>query len=735
MANKKKTVRDEMVLEVQQWLNATYTGVVGYEQAPENGLTGWPTIYSLREGLQHELGLTSLGEGFGDATKAALAKVIGDIKVGYKGNIAQLIQGAFQCKGIDPNGFSTSFTSSTEAAFKELQSDAGLSDDGVVTVNLMAALFDMSAFVLVSPGKAKVRELQQWLNSLYSDYTGIMPCDGIYQRNTNVALIYALQRALGMDANIANGNFGPGTEAALRDVELSTGSSGELVQVTQWGLYLNGVYDHDIDDVYSSNVADAVADFRKFMQYDTSSDVLKIADYTVIKGLLTSNGDTSRGSVAIDCATQLTATDVSNLASHGITTVGRYLTGTVGSGSSERPKNLTVTEAKAIIDGGMKLFPIYEDGGYVEDYFTAAQGTIDAQTAIHTAAELGLPYGTVIYFAIDVDIQEGNIPGIVIPYLQAVQSRLSGSWYRPGVYGTRNVCLHAQNDLGYKYSFVANMSYGWSGNLGFSMPTNWAFDQFTEETIEGIDVDRDAYSGKDKAVSELTGDGTPEPLPSIFVAKEIINSFPDFGNLFADINWAVSLPEQHVSTLIAEYYCTLENEFTAIKTAKDGVLTIEDGKIIDELAGKYEEFTSLLDSAEIGDYESVFNGLAPMIGNGNIYAGLHVRDGLVGVKIQIEATAKSETSSSSVEQKFTLTLETYLHNNIPDVPIEIYTPVLDPVNVDVPDYEVTPVFAGIAVVVIAAVGAIVFGPEAALAAGVIALFTGLAQTGLTPGDA
>jgi len=37
---------DEMVLTVQKWLNKTYSGTAGYEHAPENGRTGWPTIYS-----------------------------------------------------------------------------------------------------------------------------------------------------------------------------------------------------------------------------------------------------------------------------------------------------------------------------------------------------------------------------------------------------------------------------------------------------------------------------------------------------------------------------------------------------------------------------------------------------------------------------------------------------------------------------------------------------------------
>lgn len=93
---------DEAVRAVQKWLNKTYGSVPGFVAAPENGQTGWPTIYSLRMGLQHEAGISAIGEGFGDTTKNALAPIVGKLKAGYKGNIAQLIQGAFWCKGINP---------------------------------------------------------------------------------------------------------------------------------------------------------------------------------------------------------------------------------------------------------------------------------------------------------------------------------------------------------------------------------------------------------------------------------------------------------------------------------------------------------------------------------------------------------------------------------------------------------------------------------------------------------
>lgn len=42
---------DEQVLRTQKWLNKTYGSVSTFDKCPEDGKTGWPTIYSLIEGL------------------------------------------------------------------------------------------------------------------------------------------------------------------------------------------------------------------------------------------------------------------------------------------------------------------------------------------------------------------------------------------------------------------------------------------------------------------------------------------------------------------------------------------------------------------------------------------------------------------------------------------------------------------------------------------------------------
>ena len=118
---------------------------------------------------------------------------------------------------------------------------------------------------------------------------------------------------------------------------------------------------------------------------------------------------------------------------------------------------------------------------------------------------------------------------------------------------------------------------------------------------------------------------------------------------------------------------------------KTGTLTIQDAKMLNQTADVMKQFESAMSSYDIGDLSGAFNKLAPMIGNGAIKAGLAIRYGMVGFKIAIEGSFESSTSSSSVEGKYTLTLETYIHRD--QVPKNAYDPVYQPVT------EPNPVFA------------------------------------------
>lgn len=108
--------------------------------------------------------------------------------------------------------------------------------------------------------------------------------------------------------------------------------------------------------------------------------------------------------------------------------VGRYL------------RNLELCEVQTIHQAGLQLWSIFETNPTSDAYFTAAQGTQDAQTAIHQAEALGMPHGKPIYFAVDY-VPDAGHAGAICAYFAAVVAAMqaAGDPYVVGVYGNYNV--------------------------------------------------------------------------------------------------------------------------------------------------------------------------------------------------------------------------------------------------------------------------------------------------------
>lgn len=584
---------DEMVLETQKWLNKTYGNIPEFDKCPEDGKTGWPTIYSLIEGLQIELGIPheNLSPNFGPTTSQKFdEKVTPNLINGYKSNVVYLIQGAFWCKGIGPAAFDGVYSSYTRNAVMELQADAGFNPDGILTSMWAAALFDMSAFVLVPGGDAKVRKMQQWLNAEYYKYFGILPCDGIYQRDTNTALIYALQAEEGMAPGEANGVYGPGTTNLTPT--LKEGNWGPFVSILKYALYVNGfLQDADLENnLFTSEVGDAVEQFREFMIIQPYN---RITDMPVIKGLLSSAGDTNRWATGADTATQLTPAQIQTLVNEDVQIIGRYLTGTVGVGADKRDKFLTTEELNNLFNAGISVFPIYQDGGWDIDYFTAFQGASDANVAGQTARDLGIPAGTTIYFAVDVDIQDGDIAGTVLPYFGSLSTVIKGYGYQVGIYGTRNVCNRIIS-AGYAHlAFVSDMSTGFSGNLGFPMPRQWAFDQFIEFTIGSgagaVAIDNDAVSGRDLGFNRFENSNLQEARSKIIQLGDILPILkgPAIGTLSFDQEYMIKSGPYNV-------YVKLTESANTDPGTGPNVINISNGKISTDLKEKLSKYYGII---------------------------------------------------------------------------------------------------------------------------------------------
>ncbi len=282
-----------MVYLTQKWLNQEYGDVEGFGTVTENSKTGWNVVYGLTRALQHELGITALANNFGPTT----ARLYGENPLQRQDGVTNrkfaILQGALWCKGYNPGYYLTQdpetgivsfqeiFDENVEDAIIELKEDAGFTNpDGIVTTNVMKALLTMDSFKLLSTyygGKAEIRTMQQQFNRKYEAYTGLVPCDGVYGRNTNKALIYAIQAEEGLPVGTATGNFGPTTKSCIPEIPYSaTGDAAKsyqgeyynsaqiksFIELMQFALFTHGFGDGDFDGKFDSATKLAVREFQ-----------------------------------------------------------------------------------------------------------------------------------------------------------------------------------------------------------------------------------------------------------------------------------------------------------------------------------------------------------------------------------------------------------------------------------------------------------------------------------------
>lgn len=496
---------DSQVLAAQRWLNATYHGTSGWVAVAEDGITGWSTMYAIRRALQAELGVTPLSAGFGPATTAAFVAQVGAIDVGTAStNLYWILSSCLWCKGY------AGFYDDSRVVFNTLidsladvQEDLGLSPVEYVDVKLMLSLTTMDAYTKVSGGTNEIRKVQQWMNSSYlrsrADFA-VVPCDGIYSRQVQTALLYALQYEIGIADGVANGNFGPATRAGLSaKAGVAYGSvdgTHSFVHLYQATLLFNG-YDAPFSGTFDLSTTTHTMNFQSFMELPSTGN----GDYGTWCSLLVSSGDTSIATKGFDTATQLTAVEAKGAVTAGYTTVGRY---TVGG-----TKFMTAPELDGLRAAGLKLFPIHQRFNNTAAVMTEANGRLHGIEAIERCRTLGLPNGSLVYFSVDFDADGETIAGPVADYFRGVKASMetaSSTTYKVGIYGTRNACAQVLH-MGYaEKAFVAGMSTGFSGNMGFPMPADWEFNQILEITVtfpgasRAFKIDKDVMSSSAKTV-------------------------------------------------------------------------------------------------------------------------------------------------------------------------------------------------------------------------------------------
>jgi hypothetical protein len=181
---------------------------------------------------------------------------------------------------------------------------------------------------------------------------------------------------------------------------------------------------------------------------------------------------------AVDSFSPVSASIAKALKDAGYVASARYL----GKHTIGLENGLSLMEANAIRAAGLHLISIWETKPTRASYFTREQGLEDARNAVKEAHWLGQPHWTAIYFTVDFDAQEEDMPRI-IEYFQGVQHNLGG--YKLGVYGgirTLQAVLNSSVRPAYWWQTIA-----WSGGQQFVRAD--LYQAQVNQLIEGFGVD------------------------------------------------------------------------------------------------------------------------------------------------------------------------------------------------------------------------------------------------------
>lgn len=587
---------DPRVYDIQYWLNATYAGQTGFRPAPDDGKTGWATMQSLTTALQIEVGVPSsqISTSFGPLTLSLLTSKFGHIgpttnttTSGF--NVVQMVKGALYCKGYSGGSYDGQYSSTVEQSVQTLRNNMGYTDTRSTLAPIeFKALLNMDAYVLIGGGRADVRDVQQWYNRTYAaeSWFSIIPTDGYFSRDVQKGIVYALQKELRISG--PTGSVGPATLATLQarsaiNVGNSDAGSSVFIRLFQALLRFNR-FTSGFDGQFSSSDSTQVSTFQSFMMLPLTGK----GDYQSWCSLLMSSGDVNRAAAACDTSTPLTAGKASALYTAGYRTVGRYLTNATSTGALN--KKLQPGELAIIKNAGLTVYPIFQTYGGSASYFTAAQGTADAQASLTAARGYGFPKDTTIYFAIDFDATDAEITTSVIPHFRGIRSTFAsaGDYYRVGVYGSRNPCSRLADEGLAEKSMILGMSNGYSGNLGFTMPDNWAWDQFTTTTVgtgtSAITIDKNAASGRDQGYSpnaEPTGLDVGFDITQLAALRDLVWDKGELSKELDDRVLSTSDVKNSVDRVIGQdaFVTGMSRQFGIRKALIQTVATWEDWRV------------------------------------------------------------------------------------------------------------------------------------------------------------
>lgn len=160
--------------------------------------------------------------------------------------------------------------------------------------------------------------------------------------------------------------------------------------------------------------------------------------------------------------------------------------------SHNAAKNLSLGEARALSQAGLRIGVVWETAGTHASFFNRAQGLADGAAAFLMAKEIiGQPYGSAIYFAVDYDPTQADIDGVISNYFTGVHAALyvgaeGQPSYRVGVYGS-GLCCGSLVERGMASLSWLSQSTGFAGSKQYAAQQRYDLIQMLPVRIVGED--------------------------------------------------------------------------------------------------------------------------------------------------------------------------------------------------------------------------------------------------------
>jgi hypothetical protein len=160
-------------------------------------------------------------------------------------------------------------------------------------------------------------------------------------------------------------------------------------------------------------------------------------------------------------------------------------------------KNLTLSEAQALVRAGLQLGAVWEDGSPIRaSFFNKAKGVRHGKAAFLRANDkIGQPAGTPIYFAVDFDALASDVDSVIKDYFEGVHEGLRDAGggnpkYEVGVYGSGLTCRKLLAAGLVTFTWLAG-STGFQGSKAFAREKRFNLIQFLPRDVCRINVDPD----------------------------------------------------------------------------------------------------------------------------------------------------------------------------------------------------------------------------------------------------